>query len=88
MIIFIISWFVVGFMSMAYCWILDMRGKEFDPGYFDNGNIALSVFLFCFGYISVLILISFEMNEKKLFTRLIYKIANIGIPKKNKEMRQ
>ena len=54
MILFLISWFLVGFLSIVFACIKDMRGKEFDPNYF-NEDIGVILFLIAFGYISVII---------------------------------
>lgn len=81
-LIFFISWFVVGFICMFILWIDSMRGAEFDPDFFSQDDvIPVSIILFVFGYISPFIIGAFYMQEKKCFTRLIYKIANIGVKK-------
>ena len=49
--IFIISWFLVGFLSIILCFGYDLRGKEFDPDYFTNECIVISFWLFFLGYI-------------------------------------
>ena len=36
MTLFIISWFLAGFISMLFLWISDMRDEEFDEYYFDK----------------------------------------------------
>lgn len=83
MTLFIISWFFAGFISVIWNWFYEMRGEEFNPDYFDIGVIGLSFLFFILGYIS-LILSYFILyaNQNKPFTKLIYKLANIGIDKK------
>ena len=84
MILFLISWFLVGFLSIVFACIKDMRGKEFDPNYFNEG-IGVVLFLIAFGYISVIIVIFCYIYEENYFTKLIYKIANIGVKIQDKE---
>ncbi len=78
MIWWIISWFIVGFISTVIMWIIDMRGKPFDEYYFDYETIFGSIFFIIFGYISPIVLFFISTSEKKYFTRLVYWIANIG----------
>ncbi len=83
--IFVISWFLVGFFTLLYIWIDDMRGQEFDPYYFEQeGAIFISLLMIVLGYISPIIcfLIYISEYDKKPFTKLIYKLCNIGIKKK------
>jgi hypothetical protein len=73
---------MVGFICMFTLWIDAMRGKEFDPDFFgEEGIISVSLMLFLFGYISLLIVCIYYMKDKKYFTKFIYKIANIGVKK-------
>ena len=82
MITFVISWLVVGFICMFGMWIDSMRGIEFDPDFFyEEDIITVSILLFILGYISLLIIFLALMKDKKYFTKLIYKIANIGVKK-------
>lgn len=80
-ILWIASWFVVGLISVMIIWISDMRGKEFDENYFEEGSILAFMVLVIFGYVSPFIVYYVFTSEKKYFTRLIYKICNIGIKK-------
>ena len=88
MTLFFISWFLVGVFSLVFFCINDMRGKEFNPNYFDHDD-GLCFFMIFFGYISFIIVCIFLVYEKvyenKLLSKLIYKIANIGVKKQEKE---
>ena len=74
----LISWFVIGFISMISIWIVDMRGKSYDENYFNEDNVYCSFVVFLLGYISVFVICLTISSEKKFFTKLIYKVANIG----------
>ena len=78
-----ISWFIVGLISAMILWISDMRGKKFNENYFDSTAILISIILIMFGYISPFMIFWLFTFEKKYFTKLIYKIANIGLKKNN-----
>ena len=81
--LFIISWVLVGFLSVILIYIDDIRGKEFDPNYFkDSEGFYLGLILF--GYISMIIFVFYYICDKKLFIKLIYKIANIGVKTQEK----
>lgn len=86
MIFGVISWFLAGFISMIYFWVSDMRGEEFDENYFDFLNICISLLILMFGYFSVIISYLTWASKNKPFTKLIYKLCNIGI--KNKENKE
>lgn len=81
MLAFVISWFVVGFICMISIWIGEMRGKEFNENYFDKDCVGVSALMFALGYISPFIIYAVCTEEKKYFTRFVYKIANIGVKK-------
>ena len=76
---FLISWFVVGLICVMVICVSDMRGKEFDPDYFNTPMVTMFIILIIFGYISIFITYYLFASEKKYFTRLIYKICNIGV---------
>lgn len=78
-----ISWFIVGLISAMILWISDMRGKEFNENYFDSTAILISIVLIMLGYISLFMIFWLFTSEKKYFTKLIYKISNIGLKKNN-----
>lgn len=86
-ILLIISWLVVGFISMVFTWLCDMRGAEFNKNYFDKDCIMLSFFILIWGYASLIILCCILISKHINFTKLIYKIANIGV-KKTEESRK
>lgn len=79
--LFIISWFLAGFISMLCIWIHDMRDEEFDKYYFDVGNVCLSLLALLGGYISAIICYNIWATNNRPFTKLIYKLVNIGIKK-------
>lgn len=81
-IIVLMIWFGLGLLTDMVLWIRDMRGKPFDEHYFDNELISMSFGLAMLGPISLLSVIILFFAKRKLFTKLIYKIANIGIKKK------
>lgn len=83
LILWIASWFVVGLISVMIIWISDMRGKEFNENYFEEGSAFVFMVLVIFGYVSPFIVCYVFTSEKKYFTKLIYKIANIGLKKNN-----
>lgn len=83
-VIFITTWFGFGFITMIAMWISDMRNKEFDKNYFNAEGIFLSLLTWAFGYITLVVSIGIYCHNHKPFTKLIYKIANIGV-KKSKE---
>lgn len=81
----IIVWLFFGLISFLFLCAEDMRGKEFDKDYFKNdGYILASIFIIMLGIISFIIYIIYEFFKKINFTKLIYKICNIGV-KKDKE---
>lgn len=82
---FLISWFVVGLICVMVICVSDMRGEEFDPDYFNAPMVTMFIILIIFGYISIFITYYLFASEKKYFTRLIYKICNIGVKKINKK---
>ena len=58
-----------------------MRGMPYDEKYFDNIVIDF-MFVIMGALMPVFIIVSFFMYNKR-FTKLIYKIANIGVKKEN-----
>lgn len=84
-ILFISTWFGIGFITMIIVWISDMRGEEFDKDYFDIECIFMSLLTFVLGYVSLIASIGLYCYKQKPFTRFIYKIANIGIKNSNKD---
>ena len=78
---FFLSWFIIGLICVMAICVSDMRGKEFDPDYFNGPTVGMYILLIMFGYVSILITYYLFASEKKYFTRLIYKICNIGVKK-------
>lgn len=77
----IISWFIVGFIGMISVHLSDMRGEEFNENFFDKECVFISFALVLLGYLVPIILLFDWCKEHKPFTKLLYKIANIGIDK-------
>ena len=82
---FIISWFVVGLVSVIVIWILELRGTEFNGDYFDKEHVTVSILMFLLGYLSFVIMYAALTQDKKYFTRFMHKIANIGVKKEAEE---
>lgn len=85
-ILLIVLWFAVGFITMVFAWILDMRNKPFNKDYFDTGIFSSSVLVLVSGFVAPFALCIAYITEKKLdlkykFTELIYKISNFKIKK-------
>lgn len=78
---FFISWFVAGLICVMTICVSDMRGKDFDPDYFNTPTTCMFIILIILGYVSIFITCYLFASEKKYFTRLIYKICNIGVKK-------
>lgn len=82
-IIVLTIWFGMGFLTMIALYIKDMRGQPFNEDYFKNqDNLCGSLSCILLGPISVIIVLGVFWIEHKLFTKFVYKIANIGIKKK------
>lgn len=84
-ILFISTWFGLGCISMIATWISDMRGKEFDKNYFEISGILFSLIVFMLGYLSFTVVVFIYCHNHTPFTKLIYKIINIGVDKKSKK---
>lgn len=88
-IIFLTIWVFIGLLSTIFMWIYDMRNKPYNERYFDGDFIVNIGFIFS-GVITlalVLFIVIAKKYEKRksksnrIFTKFIYKIANIGIKK-------
>lgn len=80
-----ISWFIVGFIVALVVCADDLRGKPYDEDYFTKHNHRNCGWFACcvlFGYLSMVFSFFCWMAEKRLLTKLIYKIVNIGVKKK------
>lgn len=90
-IIIAVIWLLMGLLSVMIICIHDMRGEPYDENYF-KGEILYTISLILMGGVSFLIvfyLITVDILQKiyekrksnRMFTKFIYKIANIGIKK-------
>ena len=61
--IFIITWFVVGLISLIGIWMIELKGKEFNKSYFDYEHIVVSILILLLGYISPLIICAVYEDE-------------------------
>ena len=81
-LLFLLSWFGVGLLAVLIMCVYDMRGKKYNPNYF-NGHMRTLILLILSGYISAVIVLFLYLEESKTLTKLMYKIANIGIEKED-----
>lgn len=90
-IIIAVIWLLIGLLSVISICVYDMRGEPYDENYF-KGEILRTIVLILTGGVSFLIvfyLIIVDILQKiyekrksnRMFTKFIYKIANIGIKK-------
>lgn len=90
-IIIAVIWLLIGLLSVISICVYDMRGEPYDENYF-KGEILHTIVLILTGGVSFLIvfyLIIVDILQKiyekrksnRMFTKFIYKIANIGIKK-------
>lgn len=90
-IIIAVIWLLIGLLSVISICVYDMRGEPYDDNYF-KGEILHTIVLILTGGVSFLIvfyLIIVDILQKiyekrksnRMFTKFIYKIANIGIKK-------
>lgn len=90
-IIIAVIWLLVGLLSVMSIWVYDMRGEPYDEDYF-KGEILHSIGFILMGGVSFLIVFYFiivdilqniyeKRKSNRIFTKFIYKIANIGIKK-------
>ena len=82
----LIGHLLVGFMTIIFIIVHDMRGVEFEPKYFDVETIFAMLIVFVCGYLSPLLVWMAWLSEtretrkrKYRITRLLYKLSNIGI---------
>lgn len=88
-IIIAVIWLLIGLLSVMSMCVYDMRGEPYDENYFKGlhtiGLILMGgvTFLIVFYLITVDILQKYMKKRKsnRIFTKFIYKIANIGIKK-------
>lgn len=92
-IIIAVIWLLIGLLSVISICVHDMRGEPYDENYF-KGEILNTIALILMGGVSFLIVFYliivdilqkiYEKRKRKsnrIFTKFIYKIANIGIKK-------
>lgn len=84
-------WLLIGLLSLMLVCIHDMRGNSYNENYFE-GEILHTIILILTGGVSFLIVfylittdtlqnIYEKRKNKRIFTKFIYKISNIGIKK-------
>lgn len=78
LILFLGSWVLCGFVAFIYMLISDLRGEEYDPGYFDKDILMVLFQAILLGYLTPAILLIVNQIEKQSLQKLIYKLANIG----------
>ena len=90
-IIIAVVWLLIGLLSVISIRVYDMRGEPYDENYF-KGEILHTICLILTGGVSFLIVfyliivdilqnIYEKRKSNRIFTKFIYKIANIGIKK-------
>lgn len=90
-IIIAVIWLLIGLLSVISICVHDMRGESYDENYF-KGEILHTIALILMGGVSFLIVfyliivdilqnIYEKRKSNRIFTKFIYKIANIGIKK-------
>ena len=90
-IIIAVIWFLIGLLSVISMCVHDMRGESYDENYF-KGEILHTIILILTGGVTFLIvfyIITSDILQKiyekrksnRIFTKFIYKIANIGVKK-------
>lgn len=90
-IIIAVIWLLMGLLSVVIVCVHDMRGEPYDENYF-KGEILHTIIFILMGGVSFLIVfyliivdilqnIYEKRKSDRIFTKFIYKIANIGIKK-------
>lgn len=90
-IIIVVIWLLIGLLSVISMCVHDMRGEPYDENYF-KGEILHTIILILTGGVTFLIvfyIITSDILQKiyekrksnRIFTKFIYKIANIGVKK-------
>ena len=77
-IIIMISWCVVGLISVILLFAIDLRGKPYNEKYFED-KLLPTLLVFVLGYFSLLAVVLAYNNEKKFLQKTIYRIVNIGV---------
>lgn len=92
-IIIAVVWLLIGLLSVISICVYEMRGKPYDENYF-KGEILHTIIIILTGGVSFFIVFYFittdilqkiyekrKRKSNRIFTKFIYKIANIGIKK-------
>lgn len=79
-------WFLCGVISILLWTFRDLRGEEYREDYIDE-DIVMAYFLMILGgvpslFLSMMFCLIDLLVYNALITKLLYKIANIGIKKK------
>ena len=88
-IIIAVIWLFIGLLSVISICVYDMRGEPYDENYF-KGETLHTIILILTGGVSFLIVfyliiidilqnIYEKRKSNRIFTKFIYKLANIGI---------
>ena len=88
----LIGYFLIGIIVFLLVTMYDMRGKEFNPEFFndfmDFDEVIFFILIWPIVLIIALILILLDKCKRKIkqtkhksFTKLLYNIANIGLEK-------
>lgn len=83
LILFLSSWVLSGFIAYVYVLIVDLRGEEYDPEYFDKDLLLCLLYSLLLGYLTPLLLLINNQIEKQSLQKFIYKLANIGYKEDN-----
>lgn len=91
MLLFIVSWLLCGLLVSLVLTAYDLRGREYNPNYFNSLFWPSFLGFAISGYVSVIIVAVVMFKEKVLdkieLGRIIYKITNIGVKKSNIKIR-
>lgn len=79
-------WFLCGAMAICIWIIRDLRGEEYREDYIDE-NAVMGCFLMLIGgipslFLTMIVLLEDFLIYNTFVTELLYKIANIGVKKK------
>ena len=87
-IFFIALWIMIGFISIVFAYVYNVRGEEYNPNYLD-GEMKYIILFSLGGCMTLIILIVVFISvwidkhkpKSRLLTKFIYWIGNIGIKK-------
>lgn len=89
LLVFLVLWVVLGCIGFCIMAVIDMRGEEYNKDIFKEKGYDLFGLIICMGTGGLAFIISVielkTYNTEFNFTRLLYKIANIGLNKKEKD---